>query len=96
MAVERAIRGARFPGPSSRNFSPHHVIPRIQLIDVCDSGLLTFRDVACILGSLFCGDATEKLRLFYRLHQPPAFLLSDLDEINTAINVVCGEMQWEG
>uniref|UniRef100_A0A914W1J8 Rab-GAP TBC domain-containing protein n=1 Tax=Plectus sambesii TaxID=2011161 RepID=A0A914W1J8_9BILA len=50
-----------------------------RLLDASDTGLLTLRDLACFLGIIFKGDTADKLRLFYRLHLPPALLATDLE-----------------
>ena len=59
----------------------------LQLLDASDTGLLTLRDLACFLGIIFKGDTADKLRLFYRLHLPPALLATDLESpISTSGN----------
>ncbi|KAK2840125.1 hypothetical protein Q5P01_013865 [Channa striata] len=44
----------------------------------CDN-LVTFREFAGWLGTLYCEDLNEKIRLLYRLHIPPALTESDED-----------------
>lgn len=50
-------------------------------MDVNEIGILTFRDLSYLLGTFFKGDSIEKVTLFYKCHIPPAFNMSDLDEI---------------
>lgn len=50
-------------------------------MDINQTGILTFRDLSYLLGILLKGDAVNKVSLFYKLHIPPAFNMSDIDDI---------------
>jgi len=50
-------------------------------MDTHETGILTFRDLSYLLGIFLRGDQAEKLELFYRCHIPPAFNMSDLEEL---------------
>lgn len=50
-------------------------------MDVNKTGILTFRDLSYLLGIFLKGDPAEKVTLFYKCHIPPAFHISDLNEI---------------
>uniref|UniRef100_A0A914YAC8 TBC1 domain family member 9 n=1 Tax=Panagrolaimus superbus TaxID=310955 RepID=A0A914YAC8_9BILA len=57
------------------------VIRCFRLMDVNVTGILTFRDLSYLLGIFLKGDSTDKVTLFYKCHLPPAFNLSDLDDV---------------
>lgn len=51
-----------------------------RLLDDSDQlGVLTFRDLAHLLGIMCCADVQNRLVLLYRLHLPPALLPTDDD-----------------
>ena len=48
--------------------------------------MIDFRDFAWCLGVIARADMPEKLKLLYRLHQPPALLHTDVDEISSPVS----------
>ncbi|XP_061774209.1 TBC1 domain family member 8 isoform X2 [Nerophis ophidion] len=47
------------------------------LLDQDQDSLLTFRDFAAWLDTLYCGELNERIKLLYRLHLPPALTGSE-------------------
>uniref|UniRef100_A0AC34R9X4 Rab-GAP TBC domain-containing protein n=1 Tax=Panagrolaimus sp. JU765 TaxID=591449 RepID=A0AC34R9X4_9BILA len=62
------------------------VIRAFRLMDLNQTGVLTFRDLSYLLGILLKGDSVEKVTLLYKLHIPPAFNLSDIDDLLNRTN----------
>ncbi|MFH4979901.1 hypothetical protein AB6A40_006610 [Gnathostoma spinigerum] len=52
-----------------------------RLLDQTGKDFLTFRTFAWFVGILLRGTASQKIALFYRCHLPPAFVMSDLDDL---------------
>ena len=52
----------------------------LQLLDTNHDNMINFRDFVYGLGIMCRADLTERLKLIYRLHQPPALLPTDRDE----------------
>ena len=56
----------------------------LQFMDENQDNMINFKDFVRVLGMLCKGDYTQKLKLLYMLHQPPALLENDdfdLDEL---------------
>ena len=48
-------------------------------MDSDKDNMVNFKDFSSIMGIICLGDFAEKMKLIYRLHQPPALLENDLD-----------------
>ncbi|XP_013889024.1 TBC1 domain family member 8 [Austrofundulus limnaeus] len=77
----KSLYGLLAPWPSVTNQHSDTLANRtFTLLDQnCDS-LVTFREFACWLDTLFCQELSDKIRLLYRLHIPPA-LTENEDEL---------------
>ncbi len=53
-----------------------------QLLDTNCDNMINFRDFAAGLGVMCRAELTERLKLLFRLHQPPALLPTDKDDTN--------------
>ncbi|XP_057677365.1 TBC1 domain family member 8B isoform X1 [Corythoichthys intestinalis] len=51
-----------------------------RLIDENQDGLVNFKEFCCALDNLYCGSFTNKLKFLFKLHLPPAFTGSPLQE----------------
>lgn len=51
------------------------------MLDANETGILTFRDLSCLLSTILKGNSIEKVTLFYKCHIPPAFNMSDLEDV---------------
>ncbi|XP_049584546.1 TBC1 domain family member 8 [Syngnathus scovelli] len=56
-----------------------------NLLDSDRQHLLSFRDFALWLDTLYCGELSDKVKLLYRLHLPPA--LTDSEERSSEMNI---------
>ena len=45
--------------------------------------MVNFKEFAWVIGVMCNADLAERLRLLYQLHQPPALLSTDRDELET-------------
>uniref|UniRef100_A0A8C5G2J0 TBC1 domain family member 8 n=1 Tax=Gouania willdenowi TaxID=441366 RepID=A0A8C5G2J0_GOUWI len=76
----KSLYGLLVPWPSG---SEHHTDTlgnrTFTLLDQDHDNLVSFREFAVWLDTLYCGELNEKIRLLYRLHIPPALTESEED-----------------
>ncbi|XP_010893714.1 TBC1 domain family member 8B isoform X2 [Esox lucius] len=51
-----------------------------RLLDENQDGLINFREFCCALDILYSGTLTNKLKFLFKLHQPPAFTVSNISD----------------
>ncbi|XP_029936595.1 TBC1 domain family member 8 [Myripristis murdjan] len=76
----KSLYGLLTPWPGG---SPQHADTlanrTFTLLDQDQDSMVTFREFACWLDTLYCEELNEKIRLLYRLHIPPALTESEDD-----------------
>ncbi|KAM3607942.1 uncharacterized protein V6R79_016678 [Siganus canaliculatus] len=76
----KSLYGLLAPWPSGSNQHSDTLANRtFTLLDQDRDSLVTFREFASWLDTLYCEELNEKIRLLYRLHIPPALTQSDDD-----------------
>ncbi|XP_069578777.1 TBC1 domain family member 8 isoform X1 [Brachyistius frenatus] len=76
----KSLYGLLAPWPGGTNQHTDTVANRtFTLLDQDRDNLVTFREFASWLDTLYCEDLNEKIRLLYRLHIPPALTESEDD-----------------
>ncbi|KAM9804640.1 TBC1 domain family member 8 [Neosynchiropus ocellatus] len=76
----KSLYGLLVPWPGGSNQHADTLASRtFTLLDQDQDNLVTFRDFAGWLDTLYCGELNEKIRLLYRLHIPPALMENDDD-----------------
>ncbi|CAN0279380.1 unnamed protein product, partial [Lampetra planeri] len=72
--------------PWVRGPHPPPLAPRLfRLLDTNRDGLINFKEFVSALGIMYHGDLTEKLKLIYKLHLPPALSPSEHEETESAL-----------
>ncbi|XP_032385373.1 TBC1 domain family member 8 isoform X1 [Etheostoma spectabile] len=76
----KSLYGLLTPWPGSSNQHSDTLANRtFTLLDQDCDNLVTFREFAGWLDTLYCEELNEKIRLLYRLHIPPALTESEAD-----------------
>ncbi|KAI3356068.1 hypothetical protein L3Q82_017332 [Scortum barcoo] len=76
----KSLYGLLAPWPSGSNQHADTVANRtFTMLDQDHDNLVTFREFAGWLDTLYCEELNEKIRLLYRLHIPPALTESEDD-----------------
>nr|XP_020479621.1 TBC1 domain family member 8 [Monopterus albus] len=76
----KSLYGLLVPWPGGSNQNTDTVANRtFTLLDQDGDNLVTFREFAGWLDTLYCEELNEKIRLLYRLHIPPALTESEDD-----------------
>ncbi|KAK9537190.1 hypothetical protein VZT92_004826 [Zoarces viviparus] len=76
----KSLYGLLAPWPGDSNQHADTLANRtFTLLDQDSHGLVTFREFAGWLDTLYCEELNEKIRLLYRLHIPPALTESEDD-----------------
>ncbi|XP_028656413.2 TBC1 domain family member 8 [Erpetoichthys calabaricus] len=53
-----------------------------RLLDKNEDSLINFREFAVFLDTMYCGEMSDKIRLLYKLHIPPALTENDSDSLS--------------
>ena len=62
------------------------VVCLLQLLDQDGDNMINFRDFVWVLGVMARADMPSKLKLLFRIHQPPALLPTDADLVDSPVS----------
>ncbi|KAM9802385.1 TBC1 domain family member 8 isoform X1 [Syngnathus typhle] len=81
----KSLYGLLAPWPAGGCHADTLARHTFDLLDSDRQHLLSFRDFALWLDTLYCGELSDKVKLLYRLHLPPA--LTDSEERSSEMNI---------